>query len=207
MGQSASKDGKHRASRAVWAFRTELGWFGIAGCGSVLESLTFGHSAQAEVLARMQSILAAGATIRDCNPDLRRRLELFAKAGGEDFSDVATTQTETTPFAARVIAAVRRIPAGATRSYAELAGAAGSPRAARAVGNIMARNPIPIIIPCHRVTASGGRIGGYSAPRGLDMKRQLLALDAASTDVARDRRPARSKSPSRNVSKTSASKS
>lgn len=185
MGQSASQAANHREFRAVWAFPTELGWFGIAGRGDVLDGLTFGHSSQTEVLARLKSILAEGATVRDWNPELRARIVRFAKSGGDDFTDVETIETEATPFASRVIAAVRRIPAGATRSYAEVASAAGSPKAARAVGNIMARNPIPIIIPCHRVTASGGRIGGYSAPRGLDMKRQLLALEASAVNAAR----------------------
>ncbi len=70
---------------------------------------------------------------------------------------------------------MRRIPCGRTRSYADLARAVDS--APRAVGGACARNPIPILIPCHRVVAAGGRIGGYSAPGGLDVKRFLLELE------------------------------
>ncbi|HLB80026.1 MAG TPA: methylated-DNA--[protein]-cysteine S-methyltransferase [Dongiaceae bacterium] len=70
---------------------------------------------------------------------------------------------------------MRRIPRGGTRSYADLARAVNS--APRAVGGACARNPIPILIPCHRVVAAGRRIGGYSAPGGLDVKRFLLELE------------------------------
>jgi len=70
---------------------------------------------------------------------------------------------------------MRRIPCGRTRSYADLARAVDS--APRAVGGACARNPIPILIPCHRVVAADGRIGGYSAPGGLDVKRFLLELE------------------------------
>jgi methylated-DNA-[protein]-cysteine S-methyltransferase len=65
---------------------------------------------------------------------------------------------------------------GETVSYGELAEMAGRPRAARAVGNAMSRNPVPIVVPCHRVVATGGRIGGYG-PSGVPTKRFLLALE------------------------------
>jgi methylated-DNA-[protein]-cysteine S-methyltransferase len=65
---------------------------------------------------------------------------------------------------------------GETCSYAELAAMAGSPRASRAVGSAMATNPVPIVVPCHRVLRTGGALGGYGG--GLDVKRYLLALEA-----------------------------
>ncbi len=82
------------------------------------------------------------------------------------------------PFFARVYQFCRLIAPGRTLSYAELAGRAGSPRAARAVGQAMAKNRLPLVIPCHRVLASGGKMGGYSGPGGVDTKRWLLALEA-----------------------------
>jgi methylated-DNA-[protein]-cysteine S-methyltransferase len=68
------------------------------------------------------------------------------------------------------------VPFGETVSYGELAEMAGHPGAARAVGNAMSRNPVPIVVPCHRVVAAGGRIGGYG-PSGVGTKRKLLALE------------------------------
>jgi methylated-DNA-[protein]-cysteine S-methyltransferase len=84
-----------------------------------------------------------------------------------------------TDFDQSVVRACRRIPYGETLSYGELAKRAGHAGAARGVGRTMATNRFPIIVPCHRVVAAGGRIGGYSAPQGLTMKRRLLALESA----------------------------
>jgi len=73
---------------------------------------------------------------------------------------------------------VREVPWGETVSYGELAHMAGRPRAARAVGRVMATNPLPFVIPCHRVLAAGGRIGGYgSGSNAIDLKRALLARE------------------------------
>jgi methylated-DNA-[protein]-cysteine S-methyltransferase len=81
------------------------------------------------------------------------------------------------PFHRRVLQATRRIPYGRTATYRDLARRVGRPRAARAVGQAMARNPVPLVIPCHRVVAAGGGLGGFSG--GLDLKRRLLALEDA----------------------------
>jgi len=86
-----------------------------------------------------------------------------------------------TPFEERVWAAMRAIPYGQTRCYGDLAHDVGS--APRAVGRAIGKNPIPIVIPCHRVLAKGG-IGGYSGDGGLDTKRRLLAIEGATFPTA-----------------------
>jgi methylated-DNA-[protein]-cysteine S-methyltransferase len=78
---------------------------------------------------------------------------------------------------------LRRIGYAKSISYGELASLAGAPGAARAVGNIMAKNPLPLVIPCHRVLAAGGRIGGFSAPAGTEMKRHLLRMEQGQVSV------------------------
>lgn len=80
-------------------------------------------------------------------------------------------------FAGRILRQTARIPFGDVRSYGQLAAQAGSPRAARAVGNALGSNPIPIVVPCHRVLHADGGLGGYSG--GLDRKRYLLALEGS----------------------------
>ena len=79
-------------------------------------------------------------------------------------------------FQRRVWQAVSAIPFGETRTYGDIAAALGSPGAARAVGLACGRNPVAIVVPCHRVVAAGGRLGGYGG--GLEWKRRLLALEA-----------------------------
>lgn len=80
-------------------------------------------------------------------------------------------------FTRKALQVCARIPYGKTLSYGEVAARAGSPGGARAVGQAMAKNPFPIIVPCHRVLASGGKIGGFSG--GLHFKRSLLDLEGA----------------------------
>jgi O-6-methylguanine DNA methyltransferase len=86
-----------------------------------------------------------------------------------------------TDFQLRVWDALRAIPFGAVRNYGDIAHAIGQPHASRAVGQANGRNPIPIVIPCHRVIAADGTIGGYSA--GLKIKFKLLALEGIELDL------------------------
>ncbi len=87
-------------------------------------------------------------------------------------------------FDRSVYAATRAIPPGETRTYGQLAAAAGQPRAAQAAGLAMARNPCPIVIPCHRVMGADGRLVGFSAPGGLATKVRLLEIERAAVGGA-----------------------
>jgi len=106
-----------------------------------------------------------------------RQLERFFRAEPDAFRDIRIDVSGWTPFFAEVYRACREIRLGETCRYADLAAASGRPRAVRAVGQAMARNRIPLVIPCHRVLASDGSLRGFSAPGGLATKRQLLELE------------------------------
>jgi methylated-DNA-[protein]-cysteine S-methyltransferase len=106
---------------------------------------------------------------------VRRELEEYFEGRRQDF-DLALDWSLTTGFRRRVLQECARIPFGTTRTYKEMAIAAGSPRAFRAAGGALGSNPIPIVVPCHRVLATGGGLGGYTG--GLDRKRRLLSLEA-----------------------------
>ena len=95
-----------------------------------------------------------------------------------DFTAVALDPGPQEDFPARVYDHVRRIPWGATTTYGAVARDLGAgPEAARDVGQAMAKNPLPLLVPCHRVLAAGGRPGGFSAPGGTDAKLRMLALE------------------------------
>jgi methylated-DNA-[protein]-cysteine S-methyltransferase len=89
---------------------------------------------------------------------------------------VAADSKDLPPFHAKVLRACSRIPYGRTVTYGQLAAQVGRPRGARAVGQAMARNPVPLLVPCHRVVGGSG-LGGYGG--GLDLKRRLLALEGS----------------------------
>jgi methylated-DNA-[protein]-cysteine S-methyltransferase len=98
-------------------------------------------------------------------------------AGERQAFDVQVDLRHLTPFQRRVLAATARVPAGEVVSYGDIARRIGRPGGGRAVGQALTRNPVPIVIPCHRVVAAGGRIGGYAG--GLAIKRKLLRLEGA----------------------------
>jgi len=112
------------------------------------------------------------AKVRPVAKQLREYL-----AGKRDRFDVQLDLTWVTPFRRAVLEECARIPRGQVATYAELARRVGRPTAYRAVGNTMRTNPIPIVIPCHRVVGSDGGLTGFGG--GLEMKRRLLALEGA----------------------------
>ena len=122
----------------------------------------------------------------DLMPEVRVQLGQYFAGKAVDF-DVTIDLSPLTDFQRKVLSACAKIPRGQVLSYAELARRLNRPRAARAVGNALARNPIPVVIPCHRVIASNGQLGGYSAEQGLNMKRRLLELECASPSITVDR--------------------
>ena len=106
-------------------------------------------------------------------------VERHLATGREDLRGIEVDLSEVPPFQRRVLELLREVRPGATLSYGELARRAGSPGAVRAVGGAMARNPVPIVVPCHRVLPSDGSLGNYSATGGTATKRALLALEGA----------------------------
>jgi methylated-DNA-[protein]-cysteine S-methyltransferase len=106
----------------------------------------------------------------------RRQLEEYFEGRRRRF-ELAVDVERLTPFNRLVLEALARVPYGTLTTYGTLAGEAGRPRAARAVGMVMNRNPIPIVLPCHRVVGSTGSLVGYAG--GLERKETLLKLEGA----------------------------
>jgi methylated-DNA-[protein]-cysteine S-methyltransferase len=111
----------------------------------------------------------------------RRELDQYF-AGGRHTFDVPIDWQLTKGFARRVLEATAEIPYGEIASYRDVASLAGSPRGFRAAGNALGSNPIPIVVPCHRVLHTGGGLGGYTG--GLDRKRTLLAIERGQAPLA-----------------------
>lgn len=108
--------------------------------------------------------------------EVRRELDLYF-AGKLDRFDLPLDWRLSNGFRLRVLRAITRIPYGQTRSYTEMATKAGNERAVRAAGTACGSNPIPLVVPCHRVLRTSGALGGYGG--GLPMKQALLELEGA----------------------------
>jgi methylated-DNA-[protein]-cysteine S-methyltransferase len=171
---------------ATHTFPTDLGWMTLSWTADRLTRLTFGHPSAAAAIASLEA--DDGWTSNDAQSvptwiaDLAARLQSYAAGCNERFDDVPLDLSHLSGFQARVVRACRKIGRGKVRSYGDLAAAAGSPGAARAVGTVMAKNRYPIIIPCHRVIGSAGTIGGFSARNGINMKRRMLELEGTTDD-------------------------
>jgi AraC family transcriptional regulator of adaptative response/methylated-DNA-[protein]-cysteine methyltransferase len=138
------------------------------------------HGGSAEVLeARLCDEFSAADIARDDASLATVVTEVLHRIDGEVPARELPLDMQGTAFQRRVWQELQRIPLGETRSYAEVAEAVGAPRAARAVGSACGRNPVVFVVPCHRVIASDGGLGGYGL--GLDIKRRLLDLEAPAT--------------------------
>jgi len=130
--------------------------------------------AQAERLARVYGsrVLRAPRAVDGA----KRELDEYFDGRREAF-DLSVDLTGASPWSSRVLRELAQVPFGEVTTYGQLAARVGRPRAARAVGTVMNRNPIPIVLPCHRVVGSTGSLVGYAG--GLDRKEQLLRLEGA----------------------------
>ncbi|MEW6162811.1 MAG: methylated-DNA--[protein]-cysteine S-methyltransferase [Nitrospirota bacterium] len=111
---------------------------------------------------------------REAPPLIKKELKEYFEDGREEFTQKIGF-TKGTEFDRKVWLALKEVPYGETRTYKWLAEKVGRPSAYRAVGQALSRNPIPILLPCHRIIESNGSIGGYSS--GVDIKRRLLEIE------------------------------
>jgi O-6-methylguanine DNA methyltransferase len=177
---------EHRAGYCL--FETVLGLCGIAwretGNLEAPVAVTFFQLPEATAqiaesrIGRKSGARRAGAPPAGVSQIVERvRKHLLGEV--QDFRDVTLDLQGTGAFARLVYDAARKIPAGETSTYGAIARAVGEPGAARAVGRALGANPIPLIVPCHRVLAAGGKSGGFSAHGGRDTKARMLEIEGA----------------------------
>jgi methylated-DNA-[protein]-cysteine S-methyltransferase len=148
-----------------------------ASTNAGLVRLAFPEEEVDDVLARLAARLSPRIVEAPAQLDeLRRELDEYFAGRRRDF-ELPLDWSLTGPFARRVLHVTAAIPFGGVSSYARVAAEAGSPRGSRAAGNALGSNPIPIVVPCHRVLRKGGNLGGYGG--GLDRKRWLLEFEGA----------------------------
>jgi methylated-DNA-[protein]-cysteine S-methyltransferase len=169
--------------RAVGAtlFDTTLGWCGIAWSGQGVLGLQLPESDLARTRERLRRRHGLTSDVETPVPVQRAIEGVQRLLRGErvDLSGVPLDLDSVLPLQRRVYDVARTIPAGATLTYGDIALRLGDPLLARTVGQALARNPIAIIVPCHRVLGAGGRSGGFSAGGGVHTKLRLLAIEGA----------------------------
>lgn len=175
------------------SFDTPCGWIAIVLDGLTIRRVSPGHRTESAALRAVGPEFAGtparkskqtrdeGDNVRDKRfaDSVAARIRDYLGGERDDFRDLNVEMSYLTPLGRQVFELCRRIPRGHTQTYQELAAAVGRPGAARAIGNFMASNRTPLVVPCHRVVGSGGQLGGFTAPGGVALKRCLLAIESA----------------------------
>ena len=159
---------------------TESSYLMSAPIGRLQLHATCDHLTGLVILADAVEPIGAAAVERG-HPVLQQAVEQLEQyfAGRRQAFRLPIELSGLPAFTRKILETLQSVPFGETLTYGELADRAGYPRAARAVGQVMAANPLPIIIPCHRIVAAGGRPGGYSGGGGVSTKEWLLAFERA----------------------------
>lgn len=171
----------------IAAFECSRGWIAVAWSAQGIVGATLFRTTQEEALAELWGAWP-GAQLSEAErlPQLGEWLRRYAEGERINLAELPFDLSHKTPFQQAVLRAILAIPPGQTWTYGEVARAVGKPRAARAVGQVLAHNPIPLFIPCHRVVASDGSLGGFGAPGGLALKQALLDLERGSQATRAD---------------------
>ena len=173
-------------ARGFALFDTAIGACGIAWGERGLVGVQLPEGSEARTRARLRRRFS-DAREAPPPPAVQRAIEgIVALLHGEaiDLSGVALDMDRVPPFERRVYEVARTIMPGATLSYGDIAARLGAPGEARAVGQALGQNPFPLVVPCHRVLAAGGKVGGFSANGGIATKLRLLSIEGARTSSA-----------------------
>lgn len=157
-------------------WQTPVGWISLVGGTTGIQEIRL-HSDVAVVRRSVQDSLLLPAELL---LTARGQIEEYF-SGERRIFDLPLIYPNWSPFAIRVLHSLRQVPFGNTITYGELAALANHSLAARAVGGVMARNPFPLVIPCHRVLGAGGRMTGYSGGEGIASKEWLLRFEQEMT--------------------------
>lgn len=172
----------------VSCYQTQFGVGAVAATEAGAREIWFPQACQTQIEKNVSlSYPEATMTGNHHSLSLAKQLEDYFNGALKEF-DFQADHTGLTPFTVKVLKAARSIPNGETRTYGWLAEQAGSPKAFRAAGQVMANNRLPIVIPCHRILGHSKRLGGFSG--GLEMKIKLLEIEGHDVSCWSSRRAA-----------------
>lgn len=156
-------------------FQTKWGYFGLAGTESALHRTQLPWPQKEQVEHWLLQNLTGFEHDKNYFKNLREQIAAYFEGCLVEFGpDIPVSMDNLGRFGREVLNACRNVGIGQTITYSRLAAKSGRPAAGRAVGNTLAKNPLPLIIPCHRVIRTDGRIGGFTSPGGTDLKIRLL---------------------------------
>jgi len=161
-------------------FLTTWGWAGFAADQKGLRIFILPEERKEDVLFEIREELKCNNLFEDNKgwESLIKKVKEYYAGKKVDFTDCRLNLDNYTNFQKEILQLVKKIPYGEIRTYKEAAEAAGYPRAYRAVGNTMRNNPLPLVVPCHRVIKSDGSIGGFSGQKDNPLKKKMIDLES-----------------------------
>jgi O-6-methylguanine DNA methyltransferase len=162
-------------------FNTAMGWCGLIMAQGKVRRLFIGFAAAHQLKRHIRNAIGDDVCFKHsaAMKMIMQKLRRYCSGKKVSLSRVPLDWRSLTPFQQKVLRAAARIPYGSVDTYGGLARKIGSPRSARAVGNALAHNPFPLLIPCHRIIKGDGSIGGFSAANGIKLKRRILFIEEA----------------------------
>ncbi len=178
------------ASTGLLLFETALGFCGLVFSSEGICGVALPETGPDRVLASLRKRFPTAGRLAPTDAARQAKAGILALLRGRasELSAVPLDLAGVPPFSREIYGVVRRIPPGSTMTYGEVAAAVGRPRAARAVGQAMRKNPVPLLVPCHRVLGKDGALVGFSAPGGTRTKGRLLRLEGALQATSSSRR-------------------
>ncbi|MCI0498388.1 MAG: methylated-DNA--[protein]-cysteine S-methyltransferase [Planctomycetales bacterium] len=158
-------------------FKTQWGWFGLLGCENGLVRTCLPVAFQEAVQQRLLSGIEGAVPAKKAYRPIEKDITAYYKGRYVDFGTVPVCLDGLTEFQRNILTILRIVTYGKTIGYGDLAQQSNCPRGARAIGTVMAINPLPLIIPCHRVIKQDGSLGYFSAAGGVDTKQRMLDLE------------------------------
>ena len=159
-------------------FQTAWGYFGLVGAESALCRTCLPEPKRRKIESQLLKDVPAAQFDASFFKSLQEKIAAYYEGACVNFGpEIPVSLDGFRPFGVSVLTKCRQLQFGQTISYSGLAGKSGHPGASRAVGGALAKNPLPLIIPCHRVLRTDGNLGGFSAPGGIAVKKRMLELE------------------------------
>jgi methylated-DNA-[protein]-cysteine S-methyltransferase len=159
-------------------FQTKWGYFGLAGTEYGLCQTQLPGPKPEKIKSLLLKNLPTAQFDKTFYKNLQKQIIAYFEGACENFSrDIPLILDGFSSFGKSVLTTCRKIEHGQTITYGKLAKKAGRPNASRAAGSTLAKNPMPLIIPCHRIIRCDGKLGGFSAPGGITVKKKMLELE------------------------------
>lgn len=161
-------------------FETEMGWIAVVMNDNGVLRMSLPERVFERAYDHVRPEIEHAELDPDAAIDVRAKVQAYCAGKDVDLTDIPIDMSAMSPFFKKAREACRSIPAGETRTYAWLAEQAGNVRAARGAGQAMAKNPVALLVPCHRVIGSDGELHGFGGGEGIPMKARLLRMESVS---------------------------